>query len=133
MNKQILVVAAVLGMLAIILGAFAAHSLKELISESSSRVFEIAVRYQMYHAIVLLFVGTTSFVSNKAKKQMLYLVLFGLLFFSGSLYALATNELTAFDFKKIGFITPIGGLLLIIAWLLLLINFLKMTSDKLKN
>lgn len=133
MNKQILVVAAVLGMLAIILGAFAAHGLKDLISESSSRVFETAVRYQMYHAILLLFVGTTSFVSNKAKKQMLYLVLFGLLFFSGSLYALATNELTAFDFKKIGFITPIGGLLLIIAWLLLLINFLKMTSDKLKN
>jgi uncharacterized membrane protein YgdD (TMEM256/DUF423 family) len=130
MNKSILVTAAILGIISIILGAFAAHGLKALISTDMQQVFETGVRYQMYHAIVLLFVGSTSLLSQKAKKAIGYLIVVGLLFFSGSIYGLATNELTGFDFKSIGFITPIGGLLLIIAWSLLLINFLKIKADK---
>jgi uncharacterized membrane protein YgdD (TMEM256/DUF423 family) len=54
----------------------------------------------------------------------------GILFFSGSIYGLATNELSGFDFKSIGFITPIGGLLLIISWGIMLIKFLKLQTDK---
>ncbi|MEZ4855061.1 MAG: DUF423 domain-containing protein [Gelidibacter sp.] len=130
MNKSILITAAVLGIVSIILGAFAAHGLKTLISADMQQVFETGVRYQMYHAIVLLFVGSTSLLSMKAKNTIAYLIVIGLLFFSGSIYGLATNELTSFDFKSVGFITPIGGLLLIIAWVLLLINFLKIKVDK---
>lgn len=130
MNKSILVTAAILGIVSIILGAFAAHGLKALISADMQQVFETGVRYQMYHAIVLLFVGSTSLLSSRAKKTIGYLIVIGLLFFSGSIYGLATNELTSFDFKSVGFITPIGGLLLIIAWLILLINFLKIKADK---
>lgn len=125
MNKKILVTAALLGVTGIILGAFAAHGLKALVSIEAQQSFETGVRYQMYHAILLLFVGSTSLIQEKAKRIIYYLVVIGLLFFSGSIYALATNVLTSFNFKSIAFITPIGGLFLILAWLLLAIGFLK--------
>ncbi|MCX7547014.1 DUF423 domain-containing protein [Xanthomarina sp. F1114] len=131
MNKRILIAAAILGVLSVVLGAFAAHGLKELISLEAQQTFETGVRYQMYHAILLLFVGGSNYVNEKSKKSIFYLVLIGLLFFSGSIYGLATNELTGFNFKSIAFITPIGGLMLIISWLVLLINFLKVKADNL--
>lgn len=129
MNKKILIAAAILGILSIVLGAFAAHGLKELISEEAQRTFETGVRHQMYHAILLLFVGNSTQINVKSKKTIFYLTLLGLICFSGSIYGLATNNLTSFNFKSIGFITPIGGLLLIISWTILLINFLKMKTD----
>lgn len=125
MNKKILILAAIFGILSVVLGAFAAHGLKELITEQALQTFETGVRYQMYHALLLLFVGSSDFVNEKSKKNIFYLILVGILFFSGSIYGLATNELSGFNFKIIGFITPIGGLLLIVSWILLLINFLK--------
>lgn len=129
MNKSILITASMLGILSIVLGAFAAHGLKSLISAEMIDTFETGVKYQMYHAILLLFVGSTTLVTQKAKKTIFYLVLVGVLFFSGSIYGLATNVLSSFDFKSIGFITPIGGLLLILSWVVLLINFLKLKKD----
>tara|TARA_R110000868_G_scaffold141147_8_gene357353 strand:+ start:9481 stop:9867 length:387 start_codon:yes stop_codon:yes gene_type:complete len=125
MNKKILVTASLLGLTSVIFGAFGAHSLKELISIESQQTFETGVRYQMYHAILLLFVGITSLINEKTKRIIYYLVVVGLLLFSGSIYVLATNTLTTFDFKTIGFITPIGGLFLITAWFLLFVHFLK--------
>ncbi|MGM5469379.1 DUF423 domain-containing protein [Flavobacteriaceae bacterium LMO-SS05] len=130
MKKLILVTASALGLLSIILGAFAAHGLKALISVESLQVFETGVRYQMYHAIVLLFIGTTTLLSTKTKQLLYYLIVIGLLFFSGSIYGLATNELSGFDFKSIGFITPIGGLLLTLSWGIMIIKFLKLKADK---
>jgi uncharacterized membrane protein YgdD (TMEM256/DUF423 family) len=56
--------------------------------------------------------------------------LWGIILFSGSIYALATNDSTAFDFKVIGFITPIGGTLLIVAWILMIVSFFKVKMDK---
>ena len=129
MNKSILITASILGILSIVLGAFAAHGLKSLISAEMIDTFETGVKYQMYHAILLLFVGSTTLVTQKAKKTIFYLVLAGVLFFSGSIYGLATNVLSSFDFKSIGFITPVGGLLLILSWVVLLINFLKLKKD----
>jgi uncharacterized membrane protein YgdD (TMEM256/DUF423 family) len=129
MNKKILVTAAILGIVSIALGAFASHGLKDLITIEAQRTFATGVRYQMYHAILLLFIGSTTLISLKAKRIIYYLVIIGVLLFSGSIYGLATNTLTSFDFKSIGFITPIGGMLLIISWLILLINFLKTKGD----
>ena len=125
MNKKILITASILGILSIILGAFAAHGLKKLINASAIETFETGVKYQMYHAIFLLIIGSNSFISKKAKTYILYLVVFGLIFFSGSIYGLSTNELSGFDFKRIALITPIGGLLLICAWVVLLISIVK--------
>ncbi len=129
MNNKILALGAFLGGLSVILGAFGAHGLKELIAPESLQVFETGVRYQMYHAFLLLIIGSIRLIDDKTQKIICYLVLFGVLLFSGSIYGLATNSLTTFDFTSIGFITPIGGLLLILAWVLLLIKFLKNKVD----
>lgn len=126
MNKKILITASILGITGIILGAFGAHALKQLIAVEAQQTFETGVRYQMYHAVFLLFIGNTTHIRQKAKKIIYYLTLIGILLFSGSIYGLATNTLTPFDFKIIGIITPIGGLLLILSWGVLFINFLKM-------
>jgi uncharacterized membrane protein YgdD (TMEM256/DUF423 family) len=128
MGKKIISTAAILGMIAIVLGAFGAHALKKVLSLEQLNTFETGVKYQMYHALFLLFVGSSQFVSEKAKKIILNLVVVGVILFSGSIYLLATNDLTSFDFRTIGFLTPIGGLLLIIAWFWLFIDFMKKKS-----
>lgn len=129
MNRTILITAAIFGIVAIALGAFAAHGLKEVLSTEALQTFETGVRYQMYHAIMLLFVGGTSFLNAKSKNIIFYLVLIGVVFFSGSIYGLSTMDVTGINFKRVGFITPIGGLLLISAWALMLLNFLKLKRD----
>jgi len=129
MNKKILVLGAILGGLGVVLGAFGAHGLKDLISDESIRVFETGVRYQMYHALLLVLIGSTEIIDKKTKSQLFYLLLLGVLLFSGSIFGLATNSITSLDFSRIGFVTPIGGLLLISSWLLLLIKFLKNRGD----
>ncbi|WP_426432264.1 DUF423 domain-containing protein [Winogradskyella sp. HB-48] len=129
MNKKILIAGSILGILGIILGAFAAHGLEKLVGADAVNTFETGVRYQMYHAFFLLILGGTSFVTLKTKKIVFYLVLIGLLFFSGSIYGLATNQLLSFDFKTIAAITPIGGLLLILAWSMVLIGIIRNKVD----
>ena len=129
MNKKILVTGAFFGVLGIILGAFASHGLKELISAEAIQSFDTGVRYQMYHAFLLLLIGSATFLKEKPKKTIFILLVIGVFLFSGSIYGLSTNELTAFNFKSIALITPIGGLLLILGWLIMLINLLKMKGD----
>jgi uncharacterized membrane protein YgdD (TMEM256/DUF423 family) len=119
MNKTILVVGVILGLTAVILGAFGAHGLEKLVSKENVETFSTGVTYQMYHALLLLFLGSTNFITSSSKKAIFYLIIGGVLLFSGSIYSLATNELTAFDFKKIAYLTPIGGSLLIFGWILL--------------
>lgn len=128
MYKIILITGAMLGVLAIILGAFGAHGLKAHLSPEQLQTFETGVRYQMYHALFLLFIGSTDLVISGYKNIIFYLVLIGVILFSGSIYGLATNALTSFNFKSIGFVTPIGGLFLIASWVVLIVNFVKLKS-----
>lgn len=129
MDKKIYSTAALLGMIAIILGAFGAHALKALLTPEQLVTFETGVRYQMYHALFLLFIGNMSSLSLKSKKYIYGFVLSGVVLFSGSIYLLATNSLTAFDFKIIGFVTPIGGFLLILSWIVLFMDFFNKKSQ----
>ena len=129
MNRKILIMASILGLLSIVFGAFGAHGLKQLVSAESVATFETGVKYQMYHALMLLFVGMNTAISVQKKRIIFILVLVGVLFFSGSIYGLSTNVLTSFDFKKIALITPVGGMLLIIAWLVMLIGFVKNKAE----
>lgn len=125
MNKKILVTATFLGAFSIVLGAFGAHGLKKLVDTNAIASFEVGVRYQMYHALFLLFIGSCS-LTEKQKRLIFRLTLWGIIFFSGSIYGLATNSLqTFFDFKKIALVTPLGGLLLIGAWTLTIILFFR--------
>ena len=116
MNKKITATAAFIGMVAIILGAFGAHALKKVLTPEQLISFETGVRYQMYQAFFLFFLATQNDILEKTKKTIFTLILSGTFFFSGSIYLLSTMGITGVNFKPIGFITPIGGLLLIIAW-----------------
>ncbi|MDT0643438.1 DUF423 domain-containing protein [Zunongwangia sp. F363] len=126
MNKKFLIAGAIFGFLGVITGAFAAHGLRPLITAESFQSFETGVKYQMYHALFLLILGLKPFLSPKLLGIVFYLLIFGVLFFSGSIYLLATNNLSGFDFRSIALITPLGGMLLIIAWLLTLISAIKL-------
>ena len=125
MERKITSVAVAMGMTAIILGAFGAHALKKHLTVEELVTFETGVKYQMYHALFLLFLGLTVLVNEKSKKTIFRLVVFGVIFFSGSIYLLATKAITGIDFKPLGVITPIGGTLLILGWAILLWNMLK--------
>jgi uncharacterized membrane protein YgdD (TMEM256/DUF423 family) len=116
MEKKILLAACTLGFLAIIFGAFGAHALKKSLTVEQLNSFETGVKYQMYHALFLLFIGATQIITLKEKTIIFYLTLTGVFFFSGSIYVLTTNGLTGIKSKLIGLITPIGGLLLILSW-----------------
>jgi uncharacterized membrane protein YgdD (TMEM256/DUF423 family) len=125
MDKKIIATAAFLGLTGIVLGAFGAHGLEKIVTAKEVATFETGVRYQIYHAFFLLFAGTTVLVPEKAKKGILWLTVFGVLLFSGSIYLLALNSKLPFDFKPFGWITPIGGLLLILAWGVLFLNIIR--------
>jgi uncharacterized membrane protein YgdD (TMEM256/DUF423 family) len=125
MNNKIITIAAFFGMTAIILGAFGAHALKKVLNFDQLATFETGVKFQMYHALFLLFIGLNAHMAKKIKKTILNLTILGVIFFSGSIYLLATDSLNTFNFKVIGFITPIGGLLLIGSWGIVMWNFFK--------
>ena len=119
MNRTIFLTGILFGILAIVLGAFGAHGLEKLLDGEALQTFETGARYQMYHALLLLLLGSTSVIPERKKKWTFYCILLGILFFSFSIYLLATNSLTTFDFRVLGPVTPIGGLLLILGWIVL--------------
>lgn len=124
MEKKIISTAAFLGMTAIVLGAFGAHALKKFLSADQLISFETGVKYQMYHALFILFLGPITSISEKAKKKVFQMIVLGIIFFSGSIYLLTTKAISGIDFKFLGIITPIGGTLLIVGWTLFLWNIL---------
>lgn len=126
MNRKFLVAGAFFGLLAVILGAFAAHGLKDLISGTSLDSFETGIRFQMYHGFLLLIVGSFPSYNSRTFNWIFYLLCVGTILFSGSIYLLATNDLSSYDFTRIALITPVGGGILIAAWFILLLNFIKL-------
>ena len=128
MDRKIFLLACATGGLGVVLGAFATHGLKPLLSISAFESLNTGIRYQMYHAFLLFFIGITTQIKPKQKSILFKLILIGVLLFSGSIYLLATNDLTSFNFKVIGPLTPVGGLFLIASWVLLFTYFLKKNS-----
>ena len=124
--KQTLSLAALSGMLAVALGAFGAHVLKGIISFEMLEVYKTGVQYQFYHTFALLAVGVLMYFNpSKVLKWSAYLFIAGIVLFSGSLYVLAISGI-----KAVGIITPFGGIVWIIAWLLLIIHCQKYLSSK---
>lgn len=122
-----LIITSFLGLLAVILGAFAAHALKEILILTQLQSFETAVRYQMLHAIVLLFVNIYNGFSVKQKNVISYLFFLGILFFSGSIYLIQLTPVTA---KMIWFVTPLGGLFFIMGWISMITIFIKKSKNQ---
>jgi uncharacterized membrane protein YgdD (TMEM256/DUF423 family) len=126
-QKTFLVIGSGAATLAVILGAFGAHALKEKLSPEQLQTFETGVRYQMYHAFALIII---SLASEKLNTQLLnysgYLFIAGIVFFSGSLYLLSAKNLLGIEsWKFLGPVTPLGGLSFIIAWVLVLLSAIK--------
>ncbi len=108
--------------LAIIFGAFAAHALRNKLSAHMLTVFGTAVDYHLYHALGLIVLGLLikQYPQSKMLKVAVYLMLLGIVIFSGSLYALSLSGIT-----KLGMITPFGGISFIIAWIFVFIAYIK--------
>ena len=112
--KRFLIMGALLAMFSVILGAFSAHLLKNVLTDARFETFSTAVDYQFWHALGLMIVGITGFkISSKSWRLAGYLLLAGTLIFSGSLYLLVATNI-----GWLGAITPIGGILMIIGWAL---------------
>ena len=126
MSKQIIITAAVFGMLAVIAGAFGAHGLKAYLTPQQLDVWHTAVQYQFYHVFALLFLSTFTRFKSSLITASYYLFTFGIIFFSGSLYFLACADVLKWSWLSImGPITPLGGLLFIIGWITLGLAALK--------
>lgn len=119
MQNIVIITGALFGMLSVIFGAFGAHALKKLLSTEQLNNFETGVKYQMYHAIVLLVLGFNFEFINTATYWCFTL---GIVLFSFSIYALVLSDAKGKKLKFLGPITPIGGLLLIVGWLLIILN-----------
>jgi len=123
-NQTALISGAVLGILSIVFGAFGAHALKKVLTEERLSSFEVGVRYQMYAAITLLIIGFHLDFNSSIENWAYYGLFWGCILFSGSIYILSFKDLLKFKMKFIGPITPLGGLLMIVGWLMLLISFI---------
>lgn len=122
MTQQVFIITgALFGMLAIIFGAFGAHALKKILSEDQLKSFETGVKYQMYHAIVMLILG---FNQEFSTSTMYWCFTLGIVLFSFSIYGLILSDAKGKKLKFLGPITPIGGLLFVAGWLLLLFQAL---------
>jgi uncharacterized membrane protein YgdD (TMEM256/DUF423 family) len=125
-HKNIVIIASLLAMLTIVMGAFGAHGLKSLISQDSLAVFQTGVTYQMYHALALLALALIPGLEIKKVKGVFRFFVFGTFFFSGSLYFLALKSVLPFSVSFLAPVTPVGGLLLILGWALLAYSVAKM-------
>lgn len=121
-----LTLASFLACSAVILGAFGAHALKEILDAEQLSSFETGVRYQMYHALIIFFVNIYEGFSIKQKNTISFLFIIGILFFSGSIYLI---QLTPISASSIWFVTPLGGSILIFGWLYLFVFFLKKIKE----
>jgi uncharacterized membrane protein YgdD (TMEM256/DUF423 family) len=130
-SKQIILIAAVLGALAVILGAFGAHILAKSLDERQLEIFKLGVSYQYYHVPALLACGLLMKFTPDASKLLgaaAWCFLIGVLLFSGSLYLLATRDIFGLGGLTpiIGPMTPIGGLFFIGGWVLMAFSALKL-------
>lgn len=118
MTRNLVALAAFFGFVAIVLGAFGAHAFKNVLTTEQLVSFETGVRYQMYHALFLLLISQINVLTEKNKRTIGILTTIGVFLFSGSIFLLATQSLSGINFKFLGPITPVGGLFLILSWIL---------------
>ncbi|MCM4162140.1 MULTISPECIES: DUF423 domain-containing protein [unclassified Arenibacter] len=113
------------GLLAVVFGAFGAHALKKTLNEQQLKSFETGVKYQMYHAILLLVLGFNLNLDSSLERYMVYSFIIGTFLFSFSIYGLSISAAKGRKIKALGPITPLGGLLLVLGWALLLYSFVQ--------
>jgi len=120
MFKQLIITGAISAFVAVALGAFAAHGLKQHLGEYELAIWQTAVIYQMYHALGLILIGLLSNSLSINLNIPGWLMFSGILLFSGSLYILSLSGI-----KALGMITPVGGLCFLVAWLWVAVAVIK--------
>jgi uncharacterized membrane protein YgdD (TMEM256/DUF423 family) len=127
MHKMFLIIGTILAGLAVALGAFGAHGLKKIVDADTVAIYQTGVQYQMYHALALLAVGILAErVQNGILNYAGFLFIAGIVLFSGSLYLIASLKAMNKEISTgVGIMTPIGGMLFIFGWILLLFALLK--------
>lgn len=125
MDKKIVISGISMIILAIVLGAFGAHGLKEHVSAENIQSFEVGVRYQMYHGLAFLILGLYASKFQFSLKSIYLLLLFGTILFSVSIYFLAVQDVFNATLRFLGPITPLGGLLLILGWTIFIIKLIR--------
>lgn len=126
MKKKIFITASIFGALAVITGAFGAHGLQERLTAKDMQVWNTAVQYQFYHVFALLGLAGISRYQTRLIKDCYYLFTFGIIFFSGSLYLLASHALLGWGWLNvIGPVTPLGGVLFIGGWITMAVAAMK--------
>lgn len=126
MIQLALIFGSIFGFLAIILGAFGAHLLKKKLTQEQLNSFETGVKYQMYHAIVLLVLGFQLDVSSVINLYIIYAFIIGVILFSFSIYGLVISSANNKKLRFLGPITPLGGLFLVAGWALLIYKFIQL-------
>lgn len=124
MDKIAIISGAFFGLTAVIFGAFGAHLLKKKLNTDQLQSFETGVKYQMYHAIVLLVLGFQLNHKLSINNYIVYAFIFGIVLFSFSIYGLVISSANHKKLKFLGPITPLGGLCLVLGWGLLIYKFL---------
>lgn len=122
MTQFTLLFGSLFGGLAVIFGAFGAHALKKILSDEQLKSFETGVKYQLYHALVLLVIGFNLELNSALESTMVYSFILGVILFSFSIYGLVISSAKNKKLTFLGPITPLGGLLLIIGWGLLFVT-----------
>ena len=117
-------IGALYGMLAVIFGAFGAHALKKIFSPDQMKSFETGIKYQMYHAILLVVLGYNFSFNTGLEQYIAYCFSIVTLLFSFSIYGLTLSASKGKKLRFLGPITPLGGLLLVIGWALLGYHFI---------
>ncbi|MFS4416090.1 DUF423 domain-containing protein [Maribacter sp. 2307ULW6-5] len=110
---------ALLGLLAVVFGAFGAHALKKRFTPAQMASFETGVKYQMYHALLLLVIGFNFNLESSLERYMAHSFMLGTFLFSFSIYGLCLSASKGRKWSFLGPVTPLGGLLLVVGWALL--------------
>ena len=124
MNENAIIIGGIFGFSAILLGAFGAHLLKKKLNLQQLQSFETGVKYQMYHAIVLLILGFQLPITSTINNYIVYAFVIGTVLFSFSIYALVLLSANNKKLKFLGPITPLGGLFLALGWGLLVYKYM---------
>ena len=123
MNETIIITGATFGLLSVVLGAFGAHAFKKFMNDEHLKNYETGIKYQMYHAILLVIIGLNA-ESFTNQTTLLYLFSGGIILFSFSIYGLSISSALNKKMRFLGPVTPFGGLLLVAGWLAIIINFI---------
>jgi uncharacterized membrane protein YgdD (TMEM256/DUF423 family) len=118
-------IGALFGLTAIVFGAFGAHALKKIMSPEQLASFETGVKYQMYHALVLLMLSFNMNLDTSLERYMVYCFILGTVLFSFSIYGLCISGAKGNKWKFLGPVTPLGGLFLVVGWGLLFYSFIQ--------